>query len=324
MTLLNLKESFGTTDNKIMLHNVVEIAEENRSLSLSRGFLVIRHKDEVLGKVPLDSIEVLILTAQSASITKPILNALSEKGCVTILCGKNYVPFSVVLPIAIHSKTAKILKTQIDCSSPFRKRLWQKIVVQKILNQARTLFLCGKGKEAKTIEKIASSVKSGDSENREAYAARLYWQFLFGKDFKRDREEQGINALLNYGYAVMRAAVARAVCASGLNPSLGLFHKNALNQFCLVDDLFEVYRPIVDFVVFSLAKENMFDLIPETKARLAEVLLVKVYTSEGESSAAQSMQYLAFSYVNSLESKQCEMEFPEWSDINAKFDFEQV
>ncbi|MCR4715026.1 MAG: type II CRISPR-associated endonuclease Cas1 [Treponemataceae bacterium] len=296
-----------------MLNRVLEICEENRYLSLSRGFIVIQCGKEEVGKVPLDDIGVLLLSAQSVTFSKNILNALAEKGCITILCGKNYAPQSMVLPVYSHYHFAKVIKNQISASLPLKKRIWQQIVIQKIKNQALALKLCKKEESVQLIEKISTMVKSGDSENREAYAARMYWKALFGKDFTRDKDLPGVNSFLNYGYAIMRSAMARAVCSSGLIPSLGIHHDNNLNQFALADDLFEIYRPIVDCVVFNLFSDESSELTPELKKELTNVLWVKVHTSEGDSPAFQSMQYMAASYVHALEDKKAAIDIPVWT-----------
>lgn len=293
-----------------MLSRVLEIHEENRYLSLNRGFIVIQHGSEELGRVPLDDVGVLLLSAQSVSFSKNILNALAEKGCVSVLCGKNYTPQSMVLPVYSHYLFAKILKNQINSSLPFKKRIWQQVVVKKILNQALTLKLCGN--DSGFLERIATTVKSGDSDNREAYAARLYWKSLFGKEFTRDKDLEGVNSFLNYGYAIMRASMARAVCSSGLLPSLGIHHENHLNQFALADDLFEIYRPIVDYIVFNLNPAEETELNHEFKTKLADALWIKVHTSQGDSPAFQSMQYLTASYVRALEDGKAVIDLPEW------------
>ena len=296
-----------------MLSRVLEIYEENRYLSLYRGFIVIKSGSEELGKVPLDDIGVLLLSARSVTVSKNILNALAERGCVTVLCGKNYAPQSMVLPVYSHYLFAKILKSQIDASEPFKKRIWQQIVVRKIQNQALALRLCGKDEDSKLLEKIASMVKSGDTGNRESYAARMYWKALFGKDFIRDKDGEGINSFLNYGYAVMRSSMARAICSSGLLPSLGVHHENHLNQFALADDFFEIYRPLVDCIVFHLGVGGDSELTPEHKAKLTDALWIKVRTSEGKSPAFQSMQYMTASYVRALEERKPVIEMPLWA-----------
>ncbi len=296
-----------------MLNRVLEIAEENRYLSLKRGFIVIQQGNEELGSVPLDDIVVLLLSAQGVTLTKNVINALSEKGCITVFCGNNYTPVSMVLPIASHTYFTKIIKTQINASEPLRKRIWQKLVVQKIKNQALSLKFCGKETNIELLKNISKTVKSGDPDNREAYAARMYWKVLFGDTFTRNKDgEDNINALLNYGYAIMRACMARTICAHGLIPSLGVHHDNNLNQFCLADDLFEIYRPIVDTFVYKLVENGETELKPETKKVLASILKVKIHTSEGESQVVQSMQYMASSFVNALKIGKPDIELPSW------------
>lgn len=300
-----------------MINRVLEVCEENRYLSLDRGFLVVKAGDEKLGEVPLDDIGTLLISAQSAVLTKNILNALAENGCITILCGKNYAPVSMILPFSAHYQTAKIIKLQINVSEPFRKKIWQQIIKQKIENQAYCLKLLGKEEDAALIDKISLLVKSGDTDNREAYAAKMYWKSLFGEDFKRNRNEPGINSLLNYGYAVIRSAMARAVCAKGLLPALGVHHDNSLNEFCLVDDFMEVYRPIVDLLVYKLVEEeNNFDVTPDKKKTLAKSLLVMVVSEEGKTPVFQSMHYMADSYVKSLEYGKPMVKIPEWKGNN--------
>lgn len=295
-----------------MLNRVLEIAEENRYISLKRGFIVIQQGSEELGSIPLDDIAVLLLSAQGVTLTKNVINALSEKGCITIFCGSNYIPLSMVLPVASHTYFTKIIKTQINSSEPLKKRIWQKIVIQKIKNQALSLKYCGKEDNIDLIEKISRMVKSGDPDNREAYAARMYWKSLFGDTFIRDKDGNGINVFLNYGYAIMRACMVRAICSHGLLPSLGIHHDNNLNQFCLADDLFEIYRPIVDTVVYKLITDGEKELTPQNKKVLASLLKLKVHTSEGESQVVQSMQYYASSFVKALEVGKPDIELPVW------------
>lgn len=294
-----------------MLNRVLEIAEENRYISLKRGFICIQSGNKELGSVPLDDISVLLLSAQGITVTKNVLNALSEKGCITIFCGKNYIPVSMVVPIASHSYYSKIIKTQINCSEPFKKRIWQAIVIQKIKNQALVLKHCGK--DSQIVEKISLIVKSGDPDNREAYAARMYWKTLFGDKFIRDKDGDGINAFLNYGYAILRACMVRSICSHGLITSLGIHHDNNLNQFCLADDLFEIYRPIVDVAVYKLLENGEKELTPENKKYLAGLLKVQIKSSDNETQVVQSMQYYVSSYIKALEEGDPKkLELPNW------------
>jgi CRISPR-associated protein Cas1 len=184
--------------------------------------------------------------------------------------------------------------------------------VEKLLNQAKSLALCGKNTAVKSLIKMAETVKSGDTTNREAVGAKVYWKALFGASFKRDKDGGGINAMLNYGYAVVRASVARAICAAGLLPSFGIFHDNKLNPFCLADDFMEPFRPLADIVVYLSAKENKTELTPETKKYLADILRIKVKTTEGYSPLFQSMHYLCSSFSKALKTKKPLLEIPQW------------
>ena len=297
-----------------MLHKVLEINSDDRYICLDRGFVCIKSGEEVVGKVPIDDVGVLLLSSQQITLSKNVLNALCENGCITILCGKNYAPESMVMPVAGHYMMTKILTDQIEATEPFKKRIWQQIVIAKITNQAKSLVINGFEEDSRLIFKIAGMVKSGDSENREAYAARMYWKSLFGGDFIRDKDGEGINSFLNYGYAVLRSSMARAICSAGLLPSLGVHHDNKTNQFCLVDDLMEVYRPIVDCVVFNLYREGETELTPQNKKTLAKCLDVKVKTTQGDSPVHQSMHYMAQSLVYALETKKSEIQIPVWEE----------
>lgn len=295
-----------------MLHQIVEVQEEGRYLSLDRGFLKLSCKDRNLASVPLDDIAVLLVSAQSVSFSKHILNEIAERGGISVLCGKNYLPQSIILPVTAHYLQAGLVQTQIAASLPFKKNIWRQIVMSKLTNQAKTLSLIGNKPVSGHIKKIAETVRSGDPNNREAYGARLYWKALFGDDFIRDKDGGGINALLNYGYAVVRASVVRAICAAGLLPSLGVHHDNKLNPFCLGDDLFEPFRPLVDLTVFRLKEEGKIEINPEVKGRLAETLWYKMETQEGSSPLFQSMHYMASSFTKALGSKKPVLRIPEW------------
>ncbi|GMO46153.1 MAG: hypothetical protein Ta2B_27510 [Termitinemataceae bacterium] len=159
---------------------------------------------------------------------------------------------------------------------------------------------------------IAKTVKSGDSDNREAYGAKIYWKALFGGNFKRDKDAAGINSLLNYGYAIMRASTARAICGAGLLPSFGVFHKNLLNPFCLADDFLEPFRPLVDAAVYKLSENNQLELDSEIKRKLASILWTQVKTSEGNSPVFQSLHYMCSSYTKALKAKMPVIDIPFW------------
>jgi CRISPR-associated protein Cas1 len=295
-----------------MIHQIVEIQDENRYLSLERGFLKISRGEEQIGRVALDDVAVLLVSAQSVSFSKHILNELAERGSISVLCGKNYIPQSMVMPVSGHFMQAGIIKTQIDASAPFQKNIWKQLVEEKLENQAKSLELFGEYKAALKLQAIAKTVKSGDSDNREAYGAKIYWKALFGNSFQRNQEEDGINSLLNYGYAIARASTARAICSAGLLPSFGVFHKNYLNPFCLADDFLEPFRPLVDVVVCQLVEDKQLELVPEVKHQLANILWVQLKTSEGKSPLFQSLHYMCSSYTKALQQRMPVFDIPVW------------
>ena len=302
-----------------MLHQIVEVQQENRYLLLDRGFLKIKAENQEVGSVPLDDIAVLMISAQGCSFSKNILAELAERGALTILCGKNYTPTAIMYPVAGQYQQAGIIQLQIDASLPLKKNMWKRIVEIKLHHQALALREYDETK-ADFIESLSKTVKSGDSDNREGFGARVYWSSLFGNKFIRDKDGNGINALLNYGYAVMRSSMCRAICAGGLQPSLGVHHENVLNPFCLADDLFEIYRPLVDLVVHKICENREdIEITPEIKKLLTKCLWIKMKTTEGDSPAFQSMQYYVSSYVKSLKSKEPVLKVPQWEGKNEEF-----
>jgi CRISPR-associated protein Cas1 len=191
------------------------------------------------------------------------------------------------------------------------KRLWQAVVKAKILNQASILSFFTREDEKQLLE-LAKKVSSGDKENIEAQAAKKYWRKLFGEDFRRDFNQIGINSLLNYGYAILRSATARAIFSTGLHPAIGIFHKNQENAFCLVDDLMEPFRPIVDFIVKRIVEKNsnISELTPEIKKNLTKILNLELSTSIGVVSISNCLIRLSQSFVKSLEDDEVKLEFP--------------
>lgn len=241
-------------------------------LSMKNAQLVVASKDmpDESRTIPIEDIGVVIIEDQQISITIPLLNELVDAGVAVILCDRKGMPHAMLQNMDGNNLQGEFLRNQIEVGEVLRKQLWKQIVEAKIKNQSALLEkLHGKGAQLKPLY---MNVKSGDSDNREGIAARLYWGALFGEDFTRDREENGINALLNYGYTVLRAATARALVSAGLTPSLGIFHHNRSNAFPLADDLMEPYRPFVDEVVYHLCEEGKMEINKETKVELIGVL----------------------------------------------------
>lgn len=290
-----------------MLHTVTEIAEEGLYLSHFRGFLKVSKGQEEKGRVPIDDVAVLMVTARGATLTKDLLLDLAVHDGITILCGDHFQPAAMVLPYGEHGETAGRIRDQIQASEPLNKNLWKQIVQLKIENQARVLEALLETLGAKVLKGYARQVKSGDSDNREAVAAQYYWPRLMGEGFKRRDEQQFANSFLNYGYAVLRGAAARAVCAAGLLPSWGLGHSNRDNAFCLADDLMEPFRPLVDLTVHQIVEEGFKEVTPLVKRRLARILQRDMRTSRGNTPVAVAMLDMAHSLQNSFSKKKAEL-----------------
>lgn len=296
------------------MHHIVEITSHGVSLRKGRGHLIIT-KDGNESKVPLDDIAAVIISGGTL-LSSEVLKSLSKRGAPVVLADDTYTPTSMMLPYFQHHKTQDVLALQISVTKPLRKKIWTRIVKEKILNQRELLAKIGaSAKVCDRLAKLADTVRSGDPDNKEAQAALLYWPALFGDSFLRRTGEAGINGLLNYTYAVLRSSMARSVVATGLHPALGLFHKNRKNAFCLVDDLIEPFRAVGDALVWRLSqnKEHQgIELKPKTKMELVKVLYLDQLTSRGQSPIFQCMRDLALSVCESYRTKSDRLTFPNW------------
>lgn len=291
-----------------MIGRIVEIAEDGRHLSVQRGFLVVAAQGEELGRVPLDDIAAVVANAHGLTYSTNLALALSERNAPMVFCGPNHRPAALLWPVEGHHLQAARMRAQIEAGRPLCKRLWQLVIKAKIGIQGAVLEQ--RGQPSGAFETLARAVRSGDPDNVEAQAARRYWPLLLGEDFKRDPGEPGANALLNYGYAIIRAATARAVMAAGLHPTLGIHHHNRSNAMCLVDDLMEPFRPIVDLCVARLLDEDKRQVDRETKPRLAGVTLLDMQTSAGVTPLSTCLERLATSLAQSYESGEARLDLP--------------
>jgi CRISP-associated protein Cas1 len=292
-----------------MIGGIVEIAQDGKTLSISRGFLSISDGVEVVGKVPLDDISSLILSARQSLLSRAVMVELAKRKSTIVICGDNYHPISLIWPFEAHHRAAALLYAQINASLPLKKQLWKIIVIAKIKAQINALTLVSERPEiAHKINPLLLKIKSGDPDNREAQAARYYWTAMMGTDFRRDRTDEGINSLLNYGYIVLRAATARAICAAGLHPTLGLHHKSDVNSFALVDDLMEPFRPIIDIAVKKLANNRSVKLTPETKRELVAILQQDLVSDKGISPVINCLMRAAQSLGKSLEDGKADLD----------------
>lgn len=291
-----------------MIGRVVEIASDRQHLALSRGFMTVSADGAEVGRVPLDDIGVLLCHAHGLTYSNNLLVELSRRGATVVLCGPDHMPVAWVWPLDGHHVQALRMRHQLEADEPLKKRLWQALVRAKIRQQGAVLKRLGKPHGA--FDLLTRQVRSGDPENIEAQAARRYWPLLMGEEFRRDRQAVGANAMLNYGYTVLRSGVARAVVSTGLHPSLGLHHSNRGNAMCLVDDLMEPFRPLVDFLVVRLVASGETSVTAPVKASLATILGLDVTTARGTTPVSTCLERLALSLAGAFEAGKGELELP--------------
>ena len=260
-------------------------------LSLRTGQMVIKlpevESNELLPEImkkqaeitkPIEDIGVVVLDNRRITITQGLLEALLENNCAVITCDNHSLPVGLMLPLYGNSTQNERFRYQLDASQPLRKQLWQQTIKAKIENQAAVLSACS-GVPIKNMKRWADDVRSGDPDNVEGHAAAYYWRYFFNnitglENFTRNREGMAPNNLLNYGYAILRAVVARALVTSGLLPTLGIHHHNRYNAYCLADDIMEPYRPYVDELVFAIVKEQGVDNLQLTTTLKAQLLSI--------------------------------------------------
>ena len=242
------------------------------NLSLKNSQLVLSYKDDPDSKItiPIEDIGVVIIEHQQVSITVPLMNALVEGNVQVVVCNSHGMPSAMLQSFEGNNLQGENLRNQMNAGEVLKKQLWKQIVEAKIRNQAALLNKVGQ--DGDILKPYYQNVKSGDTDNREGIAARIYFSELFGESFVRDRNSSGINSLLNYGYTILRAATARALVSSGLLPAIGIFHHNRSNAFPLADDIMEPYRPYIDETVYDLTMQGRLELTKSVKADLIQVL----------------------------------------------------
>ena len=267
-TLCFTNPAYLSTKNEQL---IIKLPEVETNASLPETF-----KADAVRTVPIEDIGIVVLDNSRITITHGVLEKLLEHNCAVVTCDGSHLPVGMLLPLCANSLQTERMRHQIDASLPLKKQLWQQTIVAKIQNQAAVLNTV-RGCEVRNMLKWAAEVKSGDSDNLEARAAVYYWQNAFPSvpNFVRDREGEAPNNLLNYGYAILRAIVARALAGSGLLPTLGIHHRNKYNAYCLADDIMEPYRPYVDKLVMELYDKHP-DCTELTKELKTELLRIPV------------------------------------------------
>jgi len=281
------------------MQRVIDISQEGVHLAKLRGFMTITKDRTELGRVAIDEISAVVIHAHGTTYSNSLMITLAESAAIVVLCAKNHFPTAYLISLEGHHAQAGRISNQIEAKRPLKNQLWKKIVAQKILMQGTALSAFNEN-SARLIM-MAREVKSGDKNNVEAQAARHYWPLMMGKGFLRDRTAHDANALLNYGYTILRAAVARAIIAAGLHPSIGVHHHSKVNAFALSDDLIEPFRPLVDCVVCGLIESGVEGVTPDAKRALAKILDFDLNLGTSLSPLRTAVEVLCNSLVQSYE-----------------------
>jgi len=262
---------------------ILDLSERPFRLHVNNSLLILESEGITVPPIPLGDLAVVIASHPQISFTQAVLSGLAVAGAAFVTCDAKHRPVAMLLPLITHSLQAERFAAQAALSLPTKKQIWKQIVQAKIRAQGETLR--DTSNDDRGLLSLSVKVRSGDPDNVEAAAAQAYWKHLFGKEkFRRNDEEDVRNFCLDYGYAVLRATVARALCASGLNPTLGVHHHNRYDPFCLADDLMEPFRPIVDRAVIGLlaTRSDPGQLDAGAKQHLLATLLGR-FESGGES-----------------------------------------
>ena len=275
---------------------IVEIANEGRHLQCHRGFMQVLDKDQdsrELARIPLDDIDAVIGNSYGLSYTNNLLVALAERGVPFVLCGTNHNAVGMLIAVDGNHDQGRRMDAQMSAGRPLMKQIWACIVRSKL--NAQFAVLNELGIQDAPLARLIKRVRSGDPDNIEAQGARRYWTRIFGANFRRDRDADGVNAMLNYGYTVLRATTARAIVAAGLHPSLGVHHRDGTNPMRLADDLMEPFRPAVDLCVYKLLKAGEEVVSPEVKRILVRQMYEDLATQQGRTPLSVCVQRLATS-----------------------------
>jgi CRISPR-associated protein Cas1 len=291
---------------------IVRLPEVEKHASLPETF-----KKEAQASIPIEDIGVVILDHTRLTITQYLIDGLLENNVALITCNSTHHPTGLLLNLSGHTLQTVRFKAQVEASLPLLKHLWQQTIKAKIYNQAS--LLSEHGFEAGNLFHWAREVKSGDSEGHEARAAAYYWKTLFQHipNFTRAREGIPPNNLLNYGYAILRAMVARSLVGSGLLPTLGIHHRNQYNHYCLADDIMEPYRPFVDHVVYTLIQQGeVYDeLNTSVKKQLLGIASIDVHLDDERSPLMIAIQRTTASLAQCLEEKRKKVIYPKFKNV---------
>lgn len=288
---------------------IIDIEQDDIHLKIVRGFLVIEKDRQEAARIPLDHIDAVIVHAHGVSYTNNVLVKLASQNAGFVFCGTNKSPAGYLWPAQGYHKQGARIDTQIKAPARLKDRLWKDIIRAKINHQSQTLKYFDRP-HADALHAMSSRVKLGDPDNIEAQAARRYWGALFGVDFHRDRNADGINAMLNYGYTILRSLISRYIMACGLIPALGLHHCNQNNAMRLVDDIIEPLRPFIDRKIYDLVNQQYFHICPDVKRALGTIGHDSVLCAQGETSLRLGIEYMCLSLVRVFEQGKGNLDIP--------------
>lgn len=282
-----------------MIKRTIDISTGPSYLSMTDDQLVIRRDDQETGRIPLEDIGILLVDHPAVTITHGLLARLMEKGAAVVLCGPRHLPVGLLLPLVGNELTGRRVRQQAQAPRPLRKRLWKQVVRRKLTLQA--MNLPEDHPVHRQLRQLVRETRSGDVTNTEGRGAAVYFPAIFGRHFRRDPDGDAPNSLLNYGYMVMRAAVARAIVAAGLHPALSLQHHHRHNAFALADDLVELLRPLVDATVLRLVEVGNDFIDRESKRALLSLLTYEVRVGEQKGPLMVQLHRVMMSLVRCYE-----------------------
>ncbi len=293
-----------------MIKRTIDISTGPTYLAIEHDQLVLSRNREEIGRVPCEDVGVLLVDHVATTYTHAVFLRLLESGAVVVFCGANHLPAGLLLPMENNELTARRMRLQASAPLPLRKRLWKQIVRQKVRLQAANLP-ADDPVRARLLA-MAEEIKSGDRSNVEGQAARFYWPALMGESFRRDPDGLPPNNLLNYGYMVMRAAVARAIVAAGLHPAFSLQHAHRNNAFALADDLVEVLRPMVDTAVLRIMRQGGGFIDRDSKQILLGLLAEEITVHRERGPLMVQLHRVAASLLRCYEGKSRKLDLPEY------------
>lgn len=294
-----------------MIKRTLEISEPSY-VRMKNAQFIIEREQQTIASIPIEDLGIVILQHPAIVITQAVIIACQKNNVALLFSDERHIPYSIILPVSEgHTLHQKVLRLQVEASKPIKKKIWQQIVQQKIAAQKNTLTQSGVKTDAPLLTRLVTKVKPGDAENHEAQAAQYYWRQLFGKSFRRDYKADGENALLNYGYAVIRALIARAIVAGGLHPALGIHHHNQYNALCLADDLMEPFRPWVDLIVYRIwTQQEKVEINRDAKQQILEILRQSVRIKNKTMPLLVACHHLIANFKRCLDGSEPHLKYP--------------